>query len=300
MILYGGYSIYRRFFGPQRFGQGAVSYKNQEELKKEIDRLATEIDVEKLPKDNIFYKNIANSLYQILNNDMFAIDFGLFTKYTQFPKIVNLLNGLNAEELKQVVVEYGTRPRSFLFEFGTAGSLFDWFERMLTISQLDILSKIFDKSKLWRTPKFRLDVINLFSGEANRLNANNWNPWINTSNTHPRINRLEAYAIAGNTAELFIYSDKYSFENSQSRKPIDSFRPLSYSKPTLIVFGSYPTTNKTNHDIANGGLLLIAEVVDNIVSKNGENLKGQIIAVDARYFNKTKPNSAFLSKFNLS
>ena len=283
MVLYGIYSF---FNSPERLGQGGVSYQNEEKLKGAIANIEKSIDKSKLPKNNVYYKNVAQSLYQILNNEMFALDFGIFTKYTHFPRIVNLCQPLSAEEQKQVVVEFNARPRFYLFEFGAAGSLFDWFERMLSISQIEILAQIFAKSNLWRTPKSLLEIKSLFKMPVNKAIAGYWSPWIKNSSTLPEVKSTNAFPIAGNTQKVLLY-------NNQG-KVVDSFRPTSYISPLIDVAGAPDSSGPT------GSKFIVGYFMQNIVSENGKNLRNEVIAVDARYFNKTAPPTQLINQYKLT
>lgn len=305
-VLIGGgvliYQVYKLFNSPGRLGQGGVSYKNEVELNKAIDNLSKSVDKTKLLKDNVYYKNVAQSAYQIMNNEMFAIDFGVLTKYTSFPKFINLFIGLNADELKQVVVEFGTRPRSFLFEFGAAGSIFDWIERMFSISQIEQLAQVFAPSNVWRTPKLK-PIVDLFKSPQNKENAQRWSVWngnFDGKNGYTEMLQQYAFPTGGNTVKINVFATLKSGENTVNAgnfygtKSIGSFIPLSYSTPVIeITYGWLESKY-------GGAAFLIGILLYDVTLDNGNVLtQGDVIMLDSRYFNQSKPTEEWYKKYKV-
>lgn len=106
---------------------------------------AIPVDETKLDdQTKIKYKNIADNLYREMNK----------TGWTLFSNLYPMVNGLNAEELKQVVKEFGTRASTVPFtNFALTGekfNLFTWFEREIqSTDNLNRMKVLFSKTKLW-------------------------------------------------------------------------------------------------------------------------------------------------------
>jgi hypothetical protein len=275
-----------------RFGQGSVSAQNEKGLQTELQRLSTEVNKDNIPKDNIYYRNVADSLYQVLNNEMFSIDFGVFTKYTKFPKVVDLVQKLNADEQKEVVIAFGTKPRSFLFEFGAANGLFDWFERLFTIEQIEMLASIFAKSKLWRTPTY--PVIGLFKSERNIENAKLWSPW-------QRVRQgQDAYPIGGKDYRYKLYQVPTDINQKDLKwKVVDEYRTRGYLSPDMKVNALSP---RGAIQPSMGSVFLVGTIADpNAVGVlSGKNLFGKTFGIDARYYKPTLPTNEWIKKHKIT
>lgn len=102
----------------------------------------------------IKYKNIADNLYREMNK----------TGWTLFSNLYSMLVGLNDDELKQVVKEFGTRASTVPFTNFALSSerfnLFTWFEREIqSTDNLNKMKVLFSKTNLWSNP-------NMPSGEG--------------------------------------------------------------------------------------------------------------------------------------
>lgn len=107
------------------------------------------IDKSKLDdQTGIEYKNIAENLYREFNK----------TGLTKFTVIRDMLSGLNTEELKQVVKDFGARNSTVVFTglaMGDKMNLFTWMEKDIDSQQnLDALKTIFLPTKLWSAPSY--------------------------------------------------------------------------------------------------------------------------------------------------
>lgn len=106
---------------------------------------AIKVDDSKLEdQTKIKYKNIADNLYREMNK----------TGWTLFSNLYAMLVGLNDEELKQVVKEFGTRASTVPFtNFALSGekfNLFTWFEREIqSTDNLNRMKVLFSKTNLW-------------------------------------------------------------------------------------------------------------------------------------------------------
>jgi hypothetical protein len=92
----------------------------------------------------IKYKNIADNLYREMNK----------TGWTLFSNLYAMLVGLNDDELKQVVKDFGTRASTVPFtNFALSGekyNLFTWFEREIqSTDNLNRMKVLFSKTNLW-------------------------------------------------------------------------------------------------------------------------------------------------------
>lgn len=284
--VFGAYKVMQKIVGePGRFGQGGASYENEKDLKKEIDNLRVEIKKEEIPLNPIAYKTIADAIYSACVDAAAPISFTF--RSTTFAKIVEQLKGLKTEELKQVVVEFGTRPNILVFgiEYGGGGSIFDWFVKLFNSDQLNALQIIFASTKLWKMPQF--PVLSLFGAKQNKENAKRWQPWLNASGkANGQSFSSYAYPIAGNTMDMFLY-------DYNTKRRVDAFRPSSYTE-------SFSITLTSNPALTFGAQFILTKFNKNIIGINSkQNLNGKSFWLDTRYFNQYAPSQSFLDTYKL-
>jgi hypothetical protein len=136
------------YVGISAFFKGSGKKATEEQQKKSDETLARlPVKTYALTKDTAVYRMIADSIYRHLDDENHG---GIFNSF-KYDEIKKLLTGLNPEELRQVVKEFGYRSATVFFTIksGERAHLFTWFEGVLDKDQQVEMRRMFQKSGMW-------------------------------------------------------------------------------------------------------------------------------------------------------
>lgn len=116
----------------------------QEEAVKNIS-----VNAKNITKDSFYYKNIAEQCYNELSKRILLTNIFTYNSQTLF----GYLQGLNSDELKLVMKEFGVRSLKLfnLIDMPDGGTLLEWFDNILTQEHLDKMRKLWADTGLWQT-----------------------------------------------------------------------------------------------------------------------------------------------------
>ncbi len=135
------FGVYR-FFRKKDLAETPGTDEYQEAALKQIT-----VDTKKLARDSFFYKSTADQLENELSRRVAIFD--IFTYDTK--KVFSAVDGLNTEELKQLLKSFGVRSlKSFnLVKLKDGGTLLEWFDNILSKTDLDRMRQVFAATGLW-------------------------------------------------------------------------------------------------------------------------------------------------------
>ncbi|KAB2913530.1 MAG: hypothetical protein F9K23_17040 [Bacteroidetes bacterium] len=141
LLAYGAY----RFFRKKDMAETIGTDEYQEAQVKQIP-----VDTKKLTRDSFYYKNIADQLYNEMSKRFIVFDIYTYNSSALF----SYVQGLNADELKQVVKYFGVRSQKawVIYKLSDGGTLFEWFDNILTKDHLEKMRDIFKPTGLWQSP----------------------------------------------------------------------------------------------------------------------------------------------------
>lgn len=142
--ILGGWAVFN-FFKKKELTNTPGTDEFQEEQVKRIP-----VDTKKLVNDSFKYKSIADQLYNELSKRIPVANLFTYNSSTLF----SIVTGLNTEELKQVVKDFGVRSLKIfnLISLPDGGTLFEWFDNILTKDHLERMREIFKSTGLWQDP----------------------------------------------------------------------------------------------------------------------------------------------------
>lgn len=145
----GGWAVYN-FFKKKELATTPGTDEFQEE---QVKRIA--VDSKKLSSDSFKYKSIADQLYNELSKRIPVANVFTYNSNTLF----SMVSGLNTDELKQVVKDFGVRSLKMLnlINLSDGGTLFEWFDNILTKEHLQRMREIFKPTGLWQDPAAKPD-----------------------------------------------------------------------------------------------------------------------------------------------
>lgn len=175
LIAYTAFSYFKKKKDADTPGTDAFS----EEAIKSIT-----VDPKKLVKDKFYYKNVAEQLYNELKKHVPLTNIFTYDSKALF----GYIPGLNNDELKQVAKEFGVRSlMAFdLIKMPDGGTLFEWFDNILSKTDLEKMRAVWAGTGLWQTtadPSRTAYTNYLDSWMKNRLDAVKYpNARLNTGN----------------------------------------------------------------------------------------------------------------------
>ena len=142
LLAYGAY----RFFRKKDLAETAGTDEFQEAALKKIA-----VDSKKLTRDGYYYKTIADRLENELSRRIPLLD--IYTYDSQ--KVFSAVDGLNADEQKQLLKEFGVRSLKVfnLVKLSDGGTLFEWFDNILSEKDLQRMRAVFAPIGLWQKPQ---------------------------------------------------------------------------------------------------------------------------------------------------
>ncbi|KAB2913932.1 MAG: hypothetical protein F9K23_15805 [Bacteroidetes bacterium] len=237
----------------------------------EVNLKAIAVDTKQLTQDPFQYKNIADQIYNEVSKRTYILVF--YTYNSQ--KLFGLLEGLNTDELKQVAKDFGVRAWRFLdvINMPDAGTIFEWFEMVLTKEHLARMKQIWLPTGLWKVSN---DL-------KSKFNTEYYKAWIAASLDKEAPEKLtlgkSVYSLRTGKENLGFSDAGYWDVNSYTQKAgtgkYDMFvRPASASAPWGTITGVSKRNGKAN-------LVKIKITQDGIYSTNVQAVKGREIWVFA-------------------
>lgn len=161
-----GYTVFN-YFKKKSNEETKGTDENQEKGLEQI-----EVNKNNLVRPEFNYKNVAEQIYNELNKRVPFINYW----YYDSAKLFSYLQGLNNDELKQVAKEFGVRSTKLynLIPMSDGGTIFEWFDNILTDAHNQEMRRIWAGTQLWTNPKpsaYSQYLKTWYDTSINKLNA---------------------------------------------------------------------------------------------------------------------------------
>lgn len=106
------------------------------------------VEEKQLTRDSFYYKNVADQLENELSRRVPLVNYYGYSS----EKVFSTVQGLNTDELKQVIKEFGVRSLKLfnLVKMSDGGTLLEWFDNILNEKDLARMRQVFAGTGLWQ------------------------------------------------------------------------------------------------------------------------------------------------------